>query len=79
MLYTCLSLCDIIIQMGKFNNSLKEERQKQNLTQEDLADSVSVSRQTIISIEKGVYQPSVTLALKLAKILKKKVEDLFEI
>ena len=65
--------------MGKFKNSLKEERQKQNLTQEDLADSVSVSRQTIISIEKGVYQPSVTLALKLAKILKKKVEDLFEI
>lgn len=47
------------------------------LSQESLAESVGVTRQTIISIEKGVYQPSVSLALKLAKKLNKRVEDLF--
>lgn len=65
--------------MQNFVNSVKEERLKYGLTQEELAEKVSVSRQTIISIEKGVYQPSVTLALKLAKVLKTKVENLFEI
>lgn len=47
------------------------------LSQEALAESVGVTRQTIISIEKGVYQPSVGLALKLAKVLKTDVEQLF--
>lgn len=65
--------------MSNFINSLKEERLKHGLTQEELAEKVSVSRQTIISIEKGVYQPTVTLALKLAKVLKTTVENLFEI
>lgn len=65
--------------MSNFKNSVKVIRVSINLTQEELAQLVSVSRQTIISIEKGVYQPSVTLALKLAKILKVKVENLFEI
>ena len=62
-----------------FKNNLKEIRNSNNLSQEALAESVSVSRQTIISIEKGVYQPSVTLAIKIAKKLKLKVEDIFYI
>ncbi len=60
-------------------NNLKEYRLTKNLSQEDLAESVLVSRQTIISIEKSVYKPSVELALKLAKVLKVKVEDIFQI
>lgn len=58
-------------------NNLKEIRNSNSLSQENLAESVSVSRQTIISIEKGVYQPSVTLAIKIAQKLKLKVEDIF--
>ncbi|MDE2188186.1 MAG: helix-turn-helix transcriptional regulator [Patescibacteria group bacterium] len=61
------------------NNSLKEVRLSANLTQEDLAESVGVSRQTIISIEKGKYVPSVSLAIRIARRLKVKVEDLFEV
>jgi putative transcriptional regulator len=58
-------------------NSIKAERIKNELTQVILADKVAVSRQTIISIETGKYIPSTLLALKLAKILGKKVDDLF--
>jgi putative transcriptional regulator len=58
-------------------NNLKETRIQCALSQESLAESVGVTRQTIISIEKGVYQPSVGLALKLAKKLGKTVEYLF--
>ncbi|KIC94367.1 helix-turn-helix transcriptional regulator [Flavihumibacter solisilvae] len=58
-------------------NSVKEARQKKELTQVQLAELVNVSRQTIISIETNRYIPSVELSLKLAKALGKKVEDLF--
>jgi putative transcriptional regulator len=58
-------------------NKLKEERVFQNLTQIQLAEMVQVSRQTIISIETARYVPSVTLSLKIARALYKKVEDLF--
>lgn len=58
-------------------NNLKGIRTEHNLSQETLAESVGVTRQTIISIEKGVYQPSVGLAIKLAKKLNKTVESLF--
>lgn len=47
------------------------------MTQQELADRVSVSRQTIIAIEKGNYNPSVTLALKIAKVFKKNLEEIF--
>ena len=49
------------------------------MTQQDLAERVGVTRQTIISIEKGKYQPSVELALRLAKILQVSVDQLFEL
>jgi len=49
------------------------------LTQQQLADSVKISRQTIISIENGNYNPSIKLALLLAKKLNVTVEELFEL
>lgn len=60
-------------------NYIKEERNKKQLTQVQLAEMVNVSRQTIISIETNRYTPSVILVLKLANVLGKKVETLFEL
>jgi len=60
-------------------NYLKEERTSQQLTQLQLAEMVNVSRQSIISIEGNRYIPSVLLTLKIAFVLGKKVEDLFEL
>ena len=60
-------------------NKLKEYREKNGLSQEALAAKTSVSRQTIISIEGGKYVPSLELSLKLAKLFKCKIEDLFGI
>jgi putative transcriptional regulator len=50
-----------------------------NLTQEELANMTDVTRQTIIAIEQGKFNPSVKLALKIARALDKKVEELFEL
>lgn len=58
-------------------NKLKGYRVEYSLTQEDLADKVGVSRQTIIAIESGRYLPSITLAFKLAKLFKVSIEDIF--
>lgn len=58
-------------------NKLKAFREKDELTQEKLAEAVDVTRQTVISIENGRYVPSLPLALKFAKVFKCKVEDLF--
>ena len=60
-------------------NHLKIERARKNLTQEQLAKMVGVSRQTINAIELGKYNPSTVLALKLAQIFEKSVNDLFEL
>ena len=60
-------------------NNLKYYREQQAFTQEQLATSVGVSRQSIISIEKGQYVPTTVLALKLAYTLNLTVEDLFEL
>lgn len=58
-------------------NSVREEREKQGLTQQELADKVFVSRQTIYAVEVGKYIPTTVLALKIARVLLKKVEELF--
>ncbi len=60
-------------------NSVQVLRQKTGVTQQQLADAVGVTRQTVIAIEKGNYTPSVLLALKIAKFFKKPVEGLFYI
>ncbi|MFA4960419.1 MAG: helix-turn-helix transcriptional regulator [Candidatus Pacearchaeota archaeon] len=58
---------------------IKELRKKLGITQEDLANVVEVTRQTIISLEAGKYNPSLELAFKITKALKKKrVEEVFE-
>jgi putative transcriptional regulator len=58
-------------------NSVQKFRQEAEMTQEELAARVDVTRQTIIAIEKGNYTPSVSLALKLATVFKVSVEDIF--
>lgn len=59
-------------------NSVREARTSLKMTQDDLADKVQATRQTIIAIEKGNYEPSVLLALRIAAILDKKVEEIFQ-
>ena len=58
-------------------NNIKELREKTNYTQDDLAVLAGVSRQTIISLEKGKYNPSIQLAFKLSKIFKLTIEEIF--
>ncbi len=58
-------------------NRLEELRNKKGWTQQELADQVEVSRQTIISLENGRYNPSILLAFRLAKLFELKIEDLF--
>ena len=60
-------------------NRIKIERAILDITQEDLAHKISVSRQTINSIEKNRYVPSTILALKLSDVFNKNVNDLFEL
>ena len=59
------------------DNKLRELRNRFGLRQEDLADKVGVSRQTIISIENGRYNPSLALAFKLAKLFGLTIEEVF--
>ncbi|MBO9684862.1 MAG: helix-turn-helix transcriptional regulator [Flavisolibacter sp.] len=58
-------------------NNIKALRDKNGITQEQLAKMAGVSRQSIISIEKGQYVPTTILALKLAEVLSVKMEELF--
>lgn len=58
-------------------NRLKEYRAKIKVNQQEMGRLVGVSRQTISQIERGDYSPSVTLALKIAKVFHVKVEDIF--
>ena len=58
-------------------NNIKIERARHNLTQGDLAEKIGVSRQSINAIEKGKYVPSTLLAIKIAKLFKLPVEDIF--
>jgi putative transcriptional regulator len=60
-------------------NSLKDERGRLGLTQAELAERVGVSRKTINTVENGVFVPSTTLALKLARALGCPVEDIFQL
>lgn len=60
-------------------NKIKVERAILNITQEELANRISVSRQTINAMELNKYVPSTVLALKLSRVFNKKVEDIFSL
>ena len=63
----------------KLLNNLEKLRRSAGLTQQELSDSAEVSRKSINAIENGIYVPSTVLALKIAKTLGCKVEDLFKL
>lgn len=60
------------------DNRIKKLRLEKNITQEDFADILGVSRQTIIAIEKGNYTPSLLLAMQVANFFELPVEKVFE-
>ena len=59
-------------------NRLEELRKQQGIRQEDLAQARGVSRQTVISLEKGKYNPSLALAFKLARYFAMPIEEIFD-
>ena len=59
-------------------NKLQELRKNRKLTQEQLAEIIGVSRQTINAIEKGKFDPSLPLAFKAARLFELKIEDIFD-
>ncbi len=63
----------------KLLNNLEALRKSAGLTQQELSESAEVSRKSINAIENGIYVPSTVLALKIAKTLNCKVEDLFKL
>ncbi len=65
------------VEKAKLKNTIKVQRAKKDLTQEQLADLVSVTRKTINTVEKRKFVPSTVLALKLANVLDVTVEELF--
>ncbi len=65
--------------MEVVTNCVNQLRTSSQLTQEELASALGVTRQTIIAIEKGNYTPSVLLALKIAKYFDKTVEEVFQL
>ena len=66
--------------MGEYiSNAVNKLRSEIGITQEELAEKVQVSRQTIIALEKGNYTPSIILALKISKFFNMPVERVFKI
>jgi len=60
-------------------NKIKVYRAMRDITQEKLADALGITRQTVISIEKGKWDPSLPLAMKIARFFGVTIEDIFEI
>lgn len=60
------------------NNDLRERREAHDMSQADLAEAVGVTRQTINSIERGRYDPSLELAFTLAEYFETTIEDIFD-
>lgn len=63
----------------KLLNSLQQLRKAAHLTQQELSEAAEVSRKSINAIENGIYIPSTVLALKIAKTIECRVEDLFQL
>jgi len=62
----------------KIENKLPELRNAKRLTQQELADSVGVTRATILALERGDYNPSLELAFRLSKFFGLKIDELFQ-
>lgn len=60
-------------------NNLRVERARMRMTQQELADKTGVTRQTIVAIEQGKFNPSTVLALKMARVFNVTIEALFEL
>lgn len=65
--------------MTTIKTRIKELRARHNLTQDELADMVGVTRQTVLYLEKGKYNPSLILAYKVAKALESSLNEVFVI
>lgn len=61
----------------KMKNNIKELRKQANLRQEDMAQLLGVTRQTIIATENNKYNPTLVLAMKIARLLKRPIEEIF--
>jgi putative transcriptional regulator len=79
--FLCFTPCFTNIITGnmvaEMKNNIKVYRAIHDLTQENLAEKVGVTRQTINAIEKGKYDPSLELAFKLSRLFKVRIEDIF--
>jgi putative transcriptional regulator len=60
------------------NNRLKELRQEKGWSQQELGEKLEISRQSVIAIETGKYDPSLPLAFRLAKVFGKRIEEIFQ-
>lgn len=69
----------LVLMSETIKNTVSDLRLKKGVTQEEFAEAVGVTRQTVIAIEKGNYTPSVLLALKIAHFFKQPVEKIFKI
>ena len=68
--------------MGKVSNlitSLNSTREARGMTQQELAERIGVRRETILHLENNRYNPSLEMALKIARVFDLKIEDLFEL
>ena len=68
--------------MGKASNlitSLKSTREARGMIQQELAERIGVRRETILHLENNRYNPSLEMALKIARVFDLKIEDLFEL
>lgn len=63
--------------MAGIQNNIRALRLQANVTQEEFAEQVGVTRQTIIAIEKGNYKPTLELAFKISRVFKKSIENVF--
>ena len=64
---------------SKIMTNLKEVREAYGMTQQDLADQVGIRRETIVHLENNRYNPSLEMALKIAQVFNKQVEELFRL
>ena len=63
----------------QLTNHVRLYRQQHNWTQEQFAERIGVTRQTVISLEKGSYTPSLLLAMQIARVFDRPVEELFQL